>query len=418
MSFARLHKGARVNLIWTALCFLPFYAVTAALILLGMAIYSMIDQETLLPRHELTVGLKKVDVNIFRVLEQGSAPSFSAKDLEVIAAQPGVTSLHPVCYGSQPAEARIAFFGREFRTEMVIQAFDRGWLPEFDKELSGWTPDKLVPIVVNSSILAIYNHAYSKSYNLPELSEAALKAPLLTLNYGEPGRQVQLQGRVVGLSPKVALGAAVPREVLDYLHQQLGIEAPPVTEVVLHSEAGEDLERTRLAVEKLGFVINEPGQFLQLVGIARKIAMRTFQPIFLFLGLIALLILNLGYGAIIQQSRGNYAELRGGGRTRAALLYQVLSELVLMTLLFVSLGSALGQALAHWVNDTWFSPFLARLITTPFLLDLPQEPLFWFNAGILLGMLVLVTPRAFWALRALPGPSAAPAPTTLDEQVQ
>lgn len=418
MSFARLHKGARVNLIWTALCFLPFYAVTAALILLGMAVYGMIDKETLLPRHELTVGLKKVDVNIFRVLEQGSAPAFSAKDLEVIATQPGVTSLHPVCYGSQPAEATIAFFGREFHTEMVIQAFERGWLPEFSEELSGWTPEKLVPIVVNSSILAIYNHAYSKSYNLPELSEAALKSPILTLDYGEPGHRVQLRGRVVGLSPKVALGAAVPREVLDYLHQQLGIEAPAVTEVVLRCEAGEDLDRTRLAVEKLGFVINEPGQFLQMVGIARKIAMRAFQPVFLFLGLIALLILNLGYGAIVQQSRANYALLRGEGRTRTALLKQVLSELVLMTLLLVSLGSALGQALARWVNDTWFSPFLARLITQPIVLDLPQEPLFMFNFGLLLAMLILLGPRVYLALRNLPEPQSDPTPTTLDEQVQ
>lgn len=404
MSLARLHKGARGNLIWTALCFLPFYAVTSALLLLGMAVYGLIDRDSLLPRHELTVGLKKVDVNIFRVLEQGSAPAFSAQDLKVIAEQPGVTSLHPIAYGSQPAEATIAFFGREFRTEMVIQAIDRGWLPEHDAEMSGWTPDKLVPIVVNSSILAIYNHAYSKAYNLPELSEAAIKTPILTLDYGEPGRSVQLKGHVIALSPKVALGAAVPREVLDYLHQQLGIEAPAVTEVVLHCEAGEDLERARTAVEKLGFVINEPGQFLQLIGIARKVAMLAFQPLFLFLGLIALLILNLGYGGMVGQSRANYATLRGEGLPRAKLVNHVLSELVLMTLLLIALGSALGQALARWVNNAYFSPFLEHLITAPIKLELPQGPLFYFNAAILMGMLLLMAPRTLWISRSLTQP--------------
>ncbi len=413
MSLVRLHKGARGNLIWTALCFLPFYAVTSALLLLGMAIYGLIDRDTLLPRHELTVGLKKVDASIFRMLEPGSAPAFSTQDLAVIAEQPGVASLHPICYGSQPAEATIAFFGREFHTEMVIQAFDHGWLPEYDAELTGWTPDKLVPIVVNSSILAIYNHAYSKAYNMPELSEVAIKTPILTLEYGEPGHRVQLKGHVIALSPKVALGAAVPREVLDYLHQQLAIDPPAVTEVVLRFEAGEDLERTRLAVEKLGFVINEPGQLLQLIGIARKLVIRAFQPLFLFLGLVALLILNLGYGGMIGQSRANFAALHGEGLPRATLVKQVLGELVLMTLLLVTLGSALGQALARWVNNAYVSPFLEHLITAPIKLELPQEPLFYFNAALVMGMVVLMVPRALWASRALPRPI-----TASDQQVE
>ena len=237
----QINRGARASLWWTAAGFLPFYALVCCILLLGVAGMSLLNLGLTLPRHELIVGLNKKDVSLFRVLEQGSAPAFSEQDLQVMRDQPGVDSVIAISYGSQPTEALVAFFGQRFETEMVLQSFDPDWLaPEFSAELAAWKPGDLVPIVVNSSVLAIYNHAYAKSNGLPELSETALKTPFINLKYGPKGGEVSLKGHVIGLSPKVALGLAIPRQVLVSLHEQLGIDAPPITEVVLRLEAGED----------------------------------------------------------------------------------------------------------------------------------------------------------------------------------
>lgn len=400
---SRIHRGARGTLWWTAAGFLPLYALVCSLLLLGMGGIDLLNMGFTLPQHELIVGLNKKDVSIFRVLEQGSAAAFSSQDMETMHNQPGVTDVHAVSYGVQPSEAHVAFFGQEFETEMVLQSFDPGWLrDDLAAELEKWEPGQLVPMVVNSSVLAIYNHAYAKANGLPELSESALKTPIINLYYGAPGKRVMIKGRVIGLSPKVALGLAIPRKTLDHLHNQLGIEAPAITELVLHLKAGEDVRRARETVEKLGFVINEPGQMLQVIAKARTLAFGAFWPLFLLLCLLATFFLSQGFATVMLMSRSVYQERLDDGAARSRLGLAVLAEGAVIVLMHLVGGSILGWIVAGHVNDRYFSPFIKALLGNEMTVNLTVFPLLVLNAAMLMGCVLLLVPRVISATRPTP----------------
>ena len=271
-----VNRGARGVTAWAHAGLTVGCGALFFMFLLGRAGLDYVDRQILgaVPDHELTVGLKKKDVAFFQISDPAGKAALSPEDLEAIAALDGVRAVTPLTYGTEASAAEITFMGKTYNTDMIVQGFDPAWIGgDVAPEKLDWEPGQTVPVVLNSQILVIYNNGYAQSQGLPQLSAKAVMTPVWKLIYGtKKGVPVTLNAQIVGFSSKVALGAAIPRAALDYLHGARGLQPAPATEAVLALDAAADTDAVRRAIDELGYAVNEPHPltriFRQLHGVA------------------------------------------------------------------------------------------------------------------------------------------------------
>lgn len=406
-----INKGSRWLMFWAHLGLSAGFAAVFGLLILGKTSLSFLQTHLLgnLPQQELSVGLKKQDISLFRMSAPGSATQISDLDLEAMANLKGVAAALPITYATQPAEVSVSFFGFGFDSEIVIQGIEPEWVaPDLPGISLDWQEGETVPIVLSSHLLAIYNNAYAKSRGLPEISPQALSTPVMKITYGKPVRQpgdrppLEVHGKVVGISPKVALGLALPNQVLEALHQRLALPPPPVTEAVLRLEPGTDGDPVASQVTALGFDPAVPSP------IARALA-RLKRAGSLFAILLGTCICLFGFAYLNQTfkmmfllKREDYAICRAMGMRAASLRTMLLVEAVLSTAADVALGLGAGLAGAVLVLNHWLTPFLEQLVGQAPKLLIPWPQIAAAAALVPLACGCFLLPRVLFGIRSTP----------------
>ena len=395
-----INRGARRT---TALAHLGLSlgcALLFFLFFLGRAGLEYVDTHILgaVPDYELKVSLKRKDVALFQVVEPGGKTAMTDEDLASIAGLPGVLDVVPLAYGSEPSEAQINFMGKVYTTDMIVQGFPRDWVEQdVESDLLNWEPGGIIPVVVNAQVLVLYNNGYAQSNGLPQLSAAALKAPVWTLHYGEGTVRQSFRARIVGLSPKVALGAAVPNDVLAHLQSRLGNDRAPITEAVLVLSPEADPGEIRQSIDRLGYEVEEPHPLTRIFSQLHSISLAALVLLSLCVALFGFSYLNQTLQMLFLLKRRDYAVCRAMGMSRKRLRLLLLGEAMALLGLDLTLALALGYTAAWTLHNAYLHDYLIKLAGSPLELTLPVQWLALMVLGILVAGLAFLAPRVWTA---------------------
>ena len=403
-----INRGARRESAWAHTGLILGGMVVFFLFLLGTNSVDYMDTHVLgaAPDDELVVSLKTKDAAFFRVADPSGKAAIESGDMENINGMSGVADIWPLTYGVKPAYAEINFMGRRLGSELTIQGFDPDWLKDdVDPELLKWERDKPIPVVINSQILSIFNNSYAKSQGLPQLSAGALMTPVWVLTYNhEKAREVKVRAQIVGMSPKVALAAAIPHEVLASFHHDLGLEEPEPVEMVLRVKANADADTLRRSITEMGFSINEPPPISRIM---RQMKTLGAWGIIILTGCLLFFgfsYLNQTLKLLYMLKRKDYAVCRAIGMSRKRLQALLAAEVLLLLVFDMVVAICLGWLIAHIFKNQWLNDYLIRLVGFPLELHVP---LVWIMFG---GSLVITAGLAFlWPrILAATGPADEP----------
>lgn len=156
------------------------------------------------------------------------APTFSADELDDIAAQPwcnGVAAFRAADFG---VWLSVNIGGRGMQTAMFFESVPDS-LVDIDHQQWQFDPiQPLVPIVLSKEYLTLYNFGFASSGRMPLLSESTITRLPLTVILTGNGRQQVLPARIVGFSSWLNT-IAVPGTFMDWAHAQFGsgVEVAP-----------------------------------------------------------------------------------------------------------------------------------------------------------------------------------------------
>lgn len=403
-----MNKGARSVTLWAHLGLAAGFTAVFAISLLVVGATQYVQTQLLgdLPDQEIRVTTRKQDMAMFRMPDPDAKQAFSSIDLDNLRAVPGVQQVYPISYANQPAELNVNMLGQGITTDIVIQGVDPAWIAQDVPDLDWQTAGKALPVVVNTQLLAIYNNGYAPAQGFPQLSEQALKVPALTLRYGrEPlrvGQQepLRIKAKVAGMSPRVALGLAVPREKLNTWHQQLGLKPPPITEAILQLARQADLAVVHQAVNDLGFTPDPPNPLANALRRLERLGIWGGALLMIAVGLFGSAYLNQTLNLVFLAKRRDYAVCRAMGMSRQRLRHILLSESMSLVGLDLFMGLTLGWLAAQGTLG-FINPWLTDYLGAPLQLQLPRMPLVFLIVAVLAVALVTVLPR-IWRLTATP----------------
>lgn len=394
---ALINRGSRRIGFWAHAGLLAGFSLLFFLFLAGYSMLGYLERNVLgvVPDEELKVGIKKKDMAFFRVVEPGSKDALSQPDLDALNNIEGVKKVVPLTFGNHPSSANISFMGNNFTSDLVIQGFPPEWIEaDVEPEKLAWEPGQTVPIVINSRLLSIYNNGYAKAQGMPTLSASAVMVPIWDLFYGPKGKPpVRLRARIVGLSPRVALGAAIPQNVLDYLHQQSGLPAPNITEAVLYLNGKRSGDAVRRAVDALGFAVDEPDPMARIFGQLKQIGAWGAVGLLLCICLFGFAFLNQTLKMLFLVKAHDYAICRALGMSRRMLRLALLSEATLMLALDLCAALAIGWTGAYLFAEHLLSPYLETLVGVAFRPTMPWSPVLMALLAIQLVGLAVLAPR-------------------------
>ena len=397
-----LNRGARRTFLFAhlgifLLCFLFSLAYILGLNLVNFVRDNLIGA---LPRQELMVEVKKVEMAIFR-MDAPDAVKLTDEALAQMAAIEGVDQVLPIKYATAPVAVEGSFFGQQFGSQIVVQGFEPVWVAD---ELPGleldWKPGEDVPVLINSQLLAIYNNGFAKASGLPELSAAAIVNRKFTIVVGDRARGIrELQARVVGLSSKVGIGICVPNRALEYLHEGFTGAAPTAVQAVVRVGNIGALESVKQTIADLGFHIVEPPALVKALVKAGRIAGVLAVCVAVLLMVVAVTYLNQTVKMLFYLKRRDYAMCRAMGMDRTRLRLLLLLEMLIWVLLDAVFAFSFAVMLGHWVNGTYLNELLLKLTGLTMTLQIPLTELVGFAGLLLLASTASLVPRIYMDTR-------------------
>ena len=156
----------------------------------------------------------------------GNSNEFTDAEIADIEAQPWIRKTGRFAAAGFNVGASLDIWGRGMSTALFLEAipdefFDvkpRGWQWQPTPEPDGSLPE--VPIVISKDYLTLYNFGFASSRGYPQISEATIGQLPLKLSISGNGRQMTLQGRIVGFSSRLNT-FAVPETFLEWANKEL-----------------------------------------------------------------------------------------------------------------------------------------------------------------------------------------------------
>jgi hypothetical protein len=109
-----------------------------------------------------------------------------------------------------------------FTTDLFLEAIDNSFIDTIPPDFT-WKPGQdMVPVIVASDYLELYNTVFAPANNLPQFSAKSISALVIQLEcYGSDGFPHIFRGRVVGLSDRIN-SVLVPTNFLDWANNNFG----------------------------------------------------------------------------------------------------------------------------------------------------------------------------------------------------
>jgi hypothetical protein len=150
----------------------------------------------------------------------GRDHSFSDADIEELKKQPGIEDAAPLLANKFLVKAT-GGSTIPFTADMFLEAIDEKFIDTVPPGFN-WKPGQaVIPFIISSDYLELYNTVFAPSRNLPQISEKSITAIIIQLEcYGANGTQTY-GGNVVALSDRIN-SVLVPSSFLTWANEHLG----------------------------------------------------------------------------------------------------------------------------------------------------------------------------------------------------
>lgn len=154
-----------------------------------------------------------------------TANEFTPGEIAQIEEQPWLRKVGRFKSAEFNVAASVDMMGKEMSTALFLEAIPDEF---FDVKPRGWQwvpgndPDHLpqVPIIISKDYLTLYNFGFAASRGMPQVSEATIGQLPLKISVSGNGRQMTLDGRIVGFSSRLNT-FAVPETFLEWANTAL-----------------------------------------------------------------------------------------------------------------------------------------------------------------------------------------------------
>ena len=251
----------QVTAVYFILFFLLFFSVTfgASFYTTLKKIFSSADTKF------ITVVPKDMDISIFKF----STPSFLGKgelkenDLLSINRLSGITEISPTYSLNSPSQLSGGMFEMSYGTDLAIFGEEK----PFEKIKYNSKNIKIIPAVVSSRLLDIYNLSFAPANNLPKLSEKIIIGRRFNVSIGQNSfsstdKKYRFKVKIVGLSDKVGmLGITVPETILKKLAAKINSDIK-ISSIRVETENAADLISVAENLIESGYKLRENGNKL------------------------------------------------------------------------------------------------------------------------------------------------------------
>lgn len=198
------------------------------------------DEDSFISRDYLIIS-KKVD----GVALSSTQNEFTPEEIADITSQPWTRKVGQFLAADFNVSASLDIWGRGMSTALFFEAIPDEF---FDVKPSGWEWEPIqgadgmlpeVPIIISKDYLTLYNFGFAASRGYPQLSEATIGLLPIRMSISGNGRQMWLNGRIVGFSSRLNT-FAVPETFLTWANGELAETT--------------DINPSRLIIE-----VNKPG---------------------------------------------------------------------------------------------------------------------------------------------------------------
>lgn len=146
--------------------------------------------------------------------------SFSEADIDELKKQPGIDDASPLLANKFLVKAtggsRIPF-----SADMFLEAIDEKFIDTVPKNFTWKEGQAVIPFIISSDYLELYNTVFAPSRGLPQISESSITAIIIQLEcFGINGTQT-FGGNVVALSDRIN-SVLVPQSFLVWANQHFG----------------------------------------------------------------------------------------------------------------------------------------------------------------------------------------------------
>lgn len=270
---------------------------------------------------------------------RGTAPAFTAAELEELRSMPWVSDLAPLRAADFNIHAGVELGGRSLGTALFFEA-----LPDrfADVDSARWTfspGSPVIPVVIPRDYLALYNFGFAASGGMPAMSESMLSAVPLTVTLAGQGRAESLPARIVGYSDWLNT-IAVPETFMEWAHRRYGrgAAADPSRVVVVTSQPG--LPEIDTFLESRGYVRAGAGTDLARAAGTLAAATGTIAAVGGIITLLAIGILVLSLYLLVQKNRPAISGLLMLGYTPRAVSARYIALVATVNAAVLALTSA------------------------------------------------------------------------------
>lgn len=295
----------------------------------------------------------------FMVEQEGSAKLITEETIESIRHMPGVRNVLPMTGLTFPTmmastvirfQSECAVYGIE--TDLIAQDLSPEELAAFEAR------GEIVPVVIASSLIDIYNANFAESRNIPRVNREFLLSNTFDLYLGvstvalaPTGKVRRVQCRIVGTSPQAPImGISVPARYVD--EWETWYHAPQESKrcfvsLLVNTESPLESDRVAAAISGMGLIVTSGKEAAEkLAAIARLVTGFISVITVAILFLVGIGILN-GLATSVMEQSVRIGILRASGATKADVLLIFLIEAMLIGLAGGVAGVGIGFLLTH-----------------------------------------------------------------------
>ncbi len=215
----------------------------------------------------ITVIPKSMDISFFKI----ETPSIfgkgklSEKDVNYMNGLKDNIIVSPTFTLNAPSNLSGDFFEMRYGTDLSIFGDDNAFV-KFEKilkkKLISNNNLKIVPAIISSKLLEIYNLSFAPANDLPKLSEKIIIGRKFDLVIGQnsfkkDGKSYRFKIKIIGLSDRVEfLGVTIPKAIMSKLAKKINSDLS-ISNIKIEAENSAELVNVTSLLEKKGYKIRE-----------------------------------------------------------------------------------------------------------------------------------------------------------------
>ncbi|MCH2046069.1 MAG: hypothetical protein MK212_18280 [Saprospiraceae bacterium] len=319
--------------------------VFVGLFLLLFAVQVYIDAQSLMQ------GARDANILVLNKSRKAAEDSFAQQDLEDLRKQSFLEDISPIYSNQYTAAVSSNTLG--FYSLLFFQTVPNQFL-DIDTSSFTWSEeDPIVPVLISSDHLNLYNYGFAPSQGLPTIPEGALGAVDFKITVSGKNKKKDFQGLIYGVTRNVN-SILVPKSFMDYTNAEFGDADKPAAQVIVSVDNPYSetlltyLEEENLQVSRGGLIGGELRTTLQILVL-----------LIIVIGLViiglSLLVFILNFQLLIAQAQGDIQLLIQLGyddwrisRLLAKNLFRLFALIVLAVLVCLPL-------VKYWITSSFWT---------------------------------------------------------------